>query len=64
MGLIDGKADFSVAMRPMAPDCDSVENLAAKLALSRELGVIRVDFYHYGFMRLSTLDRIKAALVC
>ena len=64
LGLIDGNADFSVALRPMAPDCDSVENLAAKLALSRELGVIRADFYHYGFMRLSTLDRIKAALVC
>jgi hypothetical protein len=59
---VAGKADFSVALRPMAPDCDSVENLAEKLAMCGELGLIRADFYHYGFMRLSTLDRIQAAL--
>lgn len=62
LDLINGNADFSVALRPMDPDCDSAENLAVKLALCRELGLIRVDFYHYGFMRLSTLDRVQAAL--
>jgi hypothetical protein len=60
--LIDGKSDFSVALRPMDPDCDSADNLAAKLVLGREFGLIRADFYHYGFMRLSTLDRIQEAL--
>ncbi len=60
--LIDGGADFSVALRPMDPDCDSADNLAAKLALSRELGLVRADFYHYGFMRLSTLDLLHEAL--
>jgi hypothetical protein len=54
--------EFSVALRPMDPDCDSAENLVAKLALCHELGLVRADFYHYGFMRLATLDRIHAAL--
>jgi hypothetical protein len=53
---------LSVIMRPMAPDCDSPENLAAKLAISRELGVVEAGFYHYGFMRLQSLDLIRAAL--
>lgn len=60
--LIGERSDFSVAMRPMDPDCDSPENLAEKLALCRELGLVRADFYHYGFMRLSALDLIRAAL--
>ena len=36
------------AMRPVPPDCDSAENLAAKLRAARAAGVDRVDFYHYG----------------
>lgn len=55
-------AQLSVALRPMAPDCDSPENLAAKLAVARELGLERVHFYHYGFMRLETLDLVQRAL--
>ena len=55
-------ADLAVALRPMAPDCDSVENLAAKLRVCRELGLARAHFYHYGFMRLETLDVVQAAL--
>lgn len=60
--LVGDGANLSVALRPMMPDCDSVENLAAKLALCEELGLERADFYHYGFMRLSTLDRIGQAI--
>lgn len=60
--LVGDGANLSVALRPMMPDCDSVENLAAKLAVSEELGIERADFYHYGFMRLSTLDRIGQAV--
>jgi hypothetical protein len=60
--LVGEEAALSVALRPMAPDCDSAENLAAKLALCRELELERADFYHYGFMRLGTLDRIAEAL--
>ena len=53
---------LSVIMRPMAPDCDSPENLATKLAVAGELGVVEAGFYHYGFMRLGSLDLIRAAL--
>jgi hypothetical protein len=53
---------LSVIMRPMAPDCDSPGNLAAKLAVARESGVTEAGFYHYGFMRLESLDLIRSAL--
>jgi hypothetical protein len=61
-GAAADSASLSVALRPMAPDCDSAENLAAKLGVCRELGVERAHFYHYGFMRLETLDLVQAAL--
>ncbi len=57
-----GEAALSLALRPTSPDCDSPENLAAKIRVARELGVARVDFYHYGFVRLEALDWIRAAL--
>jgi hypothetical protein len=58
-----GTAATSVILRPMPPDCDSTANLLAKVELARELGLQRVDFYHYGFMRLDALDLIRGALV-
>jgi hypothetical protein len=57
-----GDSSLSVILRPMAPDCDSPANLAAKLAVAREAGVIEAGFYHYGFMRLESLDLIRSAL--
>jgi hypothetical protein len=45
----------------MAPDCDTAENLAAKLAIARQQDVAEVGFYHYGFMRLQSLDLIRSA---
>jgi hypothetical protein len=53
---------LAVALRPMAPDCDSTDNLAAKLALCEQLGLERADLYHYGFMRMSALDLIGEAV--
>jgi hypothetical protein len=47
-----GDSRLSVALRPSPPDCEEAGNLAAKVALVRELGLARVDFYHYGFVRL------------
>ena len=52
----------SVILRPMAPDCDSADNLAAKLAVARQAGAVEAGFYHYGFMRLESLDLIREAL--
>jgi hypothetical protein len=60
-GVLDGRP-FSVALRPSPPDCESEANLAAKVALARDLGVARVDFYHYGFVRLEALDWIRGAI--
>ena len=57
-----GEAAASVILRPAAPDCESAENLREKIELARELGLGRIDFYHYGLMRLDALDRIRAAL--
>lgn len=53
---------LSAALRPMLPDCDSAENLAAKLRLARTLELERVDLYHYGMAPLTALDRIHEAL--
>jgi hypothetical protein len=57
-----GDAAVSVIFRPTTPDCDSPENLRAKVELARERGLRRADFYHYGFMRLDALDWIRAAV--
>lgn len=59
---IGPEAQLSAILRPMAPDCDSAQNLAAKLAVARELGVADAGFYHYGFMRMQSLDLIRSAL--
>jgi hypothetical protein len=46
----------------MYPDCNDAGNLIAKLRHASELGVTRADFYHYGFMPLSMLDRLRSAM--
>jgi hypothetical protein len=50
------------ALRPMQPDCDGPRNLGSKLKVARELDLSRIDFYHYGFMRLAQLGWIQEAL--
>jgi len=59
---IGPEVKLSVILRPMAPDCDSPDNLAAKLAVAAEAGAVEAGFYHYGFMRLESLDLIREAL--
>ena len=60
--LIGDPARLGLLLRPMPPDNRDAENLAAKLALARDLGLSRADFYHYGFCRLSALDRVRQTL--
>jgi hypothetical protein len=60
--IIGGHNRLSVILRPMAPDCDGPENLSRKLAIAREAGVVECGFYHYGFMRLESLDLVRSAL--
>lgn len=57
-----GDGPLGVALRPSPPDCETAENLAVKVRLARGLGVRRIDFYHYGFVRLEALDWIRAAV--
>lgn len=59
--LVDDRCDLRVALRPIPPDCDNAGNLAAKLAVARGADVRQLDLYHYGFVRLETLDLIRAA---
>ena len=57
-----GDAAVSVIYRPAIPDSTSADNLRAKVDLARERGLGRVDFYHYGLMRLDALDLVREAL--
>ena len=59
---IGEETPFSVCLRPSPPDCDDAANLAEKVSRLHSLGVATIDFYHYGFLRLSALDWIRAAL--
>ena len=60
--LVPDASRLGLVLRPMPPDCRSAENLAAKVALARERGLGRLDFYHYGFCRLDALDWVRQAL--
>ena len=60
--LLGGRAELRVALRPLPPDCHDAANLAAKLAVVREAQASVLDFYHYGFARLESLDLIRDAL--
>lgn len=53
---------LGLVLRPMPPDCRSADNLVTKVALARERGLKRIDFYHYGFCRLRSLDWIRRSL--
>ena len=60
--LIADASKLGLLLRPMPPDSRSVENLADKLSLARDLGLTRADFYHYGFCRLNAFDRVRQSL--
>jgi hypothetical protein len=60
--LVSDPSRLGLALRPMPPDCRSADNLAVKVALAREHGLGRLDFYHYGFCRLQALDWIRQAI--
>ncbi|MDB5874290.1 MAG: hypothetical protein JWQ07_3732 [Ramlibacter sp.] len=53
---------FSVALRPLVPDCRSQENLAAKVAAVLDSPATAIGFYHYAMMPLNRLDWIRQTL--
>ncbi|MCA1737423.1 MAG: hypothetical protein LC740_00935 [Actinobacteria bacterium] len=57
--LLADTSRLGVMLRPMPPDCRSADNLVAKVALARKRGLRRIDFYHYGFCQLRSLDWIR-----
>ncbi|MGH3144587.1 MAG: hypothetical protein ACRDTR_02180 [Rubrobacter sp.] len=61
--LVTEASRLGLMLRPMPPDCRSADNLATKVALARERGLERIDFYHYGFCRLRSLDWIRQSLL-
>jgi hypothetical protein len=60
--LLDGASRLGLMLRPMPPDCQSADNLVKKVALARDRGLQRIDFYHYGFCRLRSLDWVRQSL--
>jgi hypothetical protein len=60
--LLGPNARISVALRPLIPDCELEENLAAKIAAVRAARAEGVEFYHYAMMPLNRLDWIRHAL--
>ena len=52
---------LSVCLRPMWPDCDSIDVLRAKLHVLEEEGAEWVDFYHFAFMPLEHLSWVGKA---
>lgn len=60
--LVPTEQSLAVVLRPMPPDCTSATDLATRLALLQAFQPYALDFYHYGFMRLTNLDWIGQAL--
>ena len=60
--LVPDPSGLGILLRPMPPDNRAAGNLAEKVALAREAGLARADFYHYGFARLDALDRVRRSL--
>jgi hypothetical protein len=59
---IPESSKLGVILRPVSPDCDSPANLRAKVDAASDVGIDRLDFYHYGLAPLEALDWIRHAL--
>ena len=59
---VGSDARLSVALRPLLPDCQDADNLAAKLQIAAESGVEGIEFYHYAMMPLNRLEWIAGGL--
>jgi hypothetical protein len=59
---LGGGSNFSVALRPLVPDCRSEAVFAEKVAAVLDSPAAGVSFYHYAMMPLDRLDWIRHAL--
>jgi len=53
---------LEVALRPTLPDCQSAEELAAKIAYCAERNISGISFYNYGMLPASRFHWIRNAL--
>jgi hypothetical protein len=60
--LVPAGKEFSIAVRPMPPDCASVEDVVARVAAADSAGADWVEFYHYGLMRTQHIGWMGDAL--
>jgi hypothetical protein len=60
--VVPDQSQLAVLLRPMPPDCLSVDNLVAKVGHAIKAGIEELDFYHYGLCRLRSLDWIRTAV--
>jgi hypothetical protein len=60
--VLGPQAKFTVALRPLLPDCRNEENLSEKVAAVLASGAAGMAFYHYAMMPLNRLDWIRRAL--
>jgi hypothetical protein len=60
--LIPADREFSIAVRPMTPDCATLEDVIARVATAEAVGADWIEFYHYGLMRSQNLAWVGEAL--
>jgi hypothetical protein len=60
--VLGPQAKFTVALRPLLPDCRNEENLGEKIAAVLASGAAGMAFYHYAMMPLNRLDWMRRAL--
>jgi hypothetical protein len=53
---------MELILRPTVPDVESEGDLVRKVRVASSAGATRLGFYHYGLVRLRSLDWIAAAL--
>ena len=56
----DGRVEG--ARRPSAADWDAAGSRKAQLGVAGDSDVVEAGFYHYGYMRLESLELIRTAL--
>jgi hypothetical protein len=60
--LIPDTREFAIEVRPMSPDCATLEDLLEKVRIARAAGADWIEFYHYGLMRTENIAWIGTAL--
>jgi hypothetical protein len=60
--VLDEGSSLRVVLRLGMPDCDSSDNLRAKVDAATAEGASSVDFYHYGLYPFTVLERLSEVI--